>query len=417
MDNSGTFKMMDSKDRVKYDETTNIVTVEETPPKPAEIPISLVKKSNIEGMDLEGAEFELLKDGKVVATAVTDSNGQVDFLADGQPYQLTEGEYSIKETKAIPGHKRDEKEHTFSLDKNLEITSEDGSVTKQDDKLVFTDTNYWKKTDLTFKKTDNEGNPLAGAVFRLTGENLDSGEITTDADGILSFKDLDLQPSGTYTLEEIKAPAGYFLPENPTWTLTLTEDGRKATLKSNEENTEYSDTQHIVFNDEGNNRFDFEKTPITNEKQTVRLSVFKEDSVTKKRLKGAVFTLSSASGTTEQTTDDSGLAVFDDLSTDQTYTLKETQAPDGYILSQQTYTVSFDQESGNWIIHDGEKETKIPSGSDKELSLSITVTNEAKTPLPHTGGIGKGIFMIIGFLLVSGAALWFYKARTKQEVA
>jgi hypothetical protein len=292
MDNSGTFKMMDSKDRVKYDETTNIVTVEETPPKPAEIPISLVKKSNIEGMDLEGAEFELLKDGKVVATAVTDSNGQVDFLADGQPYQLTEGEYSIKETKAIPGHKRDEKEHTFSLDKNLEITSEDGSVTKQDDKLVFTDTNYWKKTDLTFKKTDNEGNPLAGAVFRLTGENLDSGEITTDADGILSFKDLDLQPSGTYTLEEIKAPAGYFLPENPTWTLTLTEDGRKATLKSNEENTEYSDTQHIVFNDEGNNRFDFEKTPITNEKQTVRLSVFKEDSVTKKRLKGAVFTLS-----------------------------------------------------------------------------------------------------------------------------
>jgi LPXTG-motif cell wall-anchored protein len=56
-------------------------------------------------------------------------------------------------------------------------------------------------------------------------------------------------------------------------------------------------------------------------------------------------------------------------------------------------------------------------GSDKELSLSITVTNEAKTPLPHTGGIGKGIFMSIGFLLVFGAALWFYQARTKQEVA
>jgi LPXTG-motif cell wall-anchored protein len=417
MDNSGTFKMMDSKDRVKYGETTNIVTVEETPPKTAEIPISLIKKSNIEEMDLEGAEFELLKDGKVVSTAVTDSNGQVDFLADGQPYQLTEGDYSIKETKAIPGHKRDEKEHPFSLDKNLEITSADGSVTKQDDKLVFTDTNYWKKTDLTFKKTDDEGNALAGAVFRLTGENLDSGEITTDADGILSFKDLDLQPAGTYTLEEIKAPAGYFLPENPTWTLTLTKDGRKATLKSNEGNTEYYDTQHIVFNEEGNNRFDFEKNPLTNEKQTVRLSVYKEDAVTKKRLAGAVFTLSSDSGTAEKTTDDSGLAVFDNLSTDQTYTLKETQAPEGYILSQQTYTVSFDQKSGNWIIQEGEKETKIPSGSDKELTISVTVTNEAKTPLPHTGGIGKGIFMSIGFLLVSGAALWFYKARTKQEVA
>jgi LPXTG-motif cell wall-anchored protein len=417
MNNSGTFKMLDSKDRVKYDETTNIVTVNENPPKPAEIPIRLIKKSNIEGMDLEGAAFELRKDGKVAATAVTDSNGQVDFVSDGQPYQLTAGEYSIKETKAIPGHKQDEKEHAFSLDKNLQLTCADGSVTKQEDQLIFTDTNYWKKTDLTFKKTDNEGNNLAGAVFRLTGDNLDSGEVTTDAQGILSFKELDLQPAGTYTLEEIKAPAGYFLPENPTWTLTFTKDGRKATLKSNEGNTAYSDTQHIVFNDEGNNRFDFEKNPITNEKQTVRLSVFKEDSLTKKRLKGAVFTLDSASGTVNQTTDESGVAVFTELETDKTYILKETQAPNGYLLSQQTYTVFFDEDSGNWIIQDGEKETKISSGKDKELSLSITVPNEAKTPLPHTGGIGKGIFMSIGFLLIFGAALWFYQARKKQEVA
>jgi LPXTG-motif cell wall-anchored protein len=417
MVNSGTFKMMDSKDRAKYDEMTNIVTVNETPPKPADIPLALIKKSDVEHMDLKGAKFELLKNGEVVATAVTDSSGQVNFEANGQPYRLTAGNYSIKETNPIAGHEVDKQEHFFRLDENLMIACKDGSVTKQDDRLIFTNTNYWKTTDLRLAKTNEQGTGLAGATFCLSGENLDSGEVTSDKQGVISFENVDLRPGETYTLEEVKVPAGYFLSENPTWKLSITADGRKATLQNNVGNAEYSDTQHIVFDENGNNQFDFSKNPLINEKQTVNLSVFKEEAITKKRLSGAVFALTSKDHTVEQTSDSDGIAKFNNLDIEKTYTLKETKAPDGYIISQQIYTLSFDKNTGNWLIQGGENESKISCGNDKELELSITVANEVKTPLPHTGGIGKGIFMLLGFLLFSGTALWFYRTRMKQEVA
>ncbi|MFQ9990621.1 prealbumin-like fold domain-containing protein [Ruthenibacterium lactatiformans] len=63
------------------------------------------------------------------------------------------------------------------------------------------------------KKVDMEGNPLAGATFRLTKMNGELvGEYTTGRNGFVTIPELD---PGWYVAVEIKAPDGYKLNNIP----------------------------------------------------------------------------------------------------------------------------------------------------------------------------------------------------------
>ena len=66
---------------------------------------------------------------------------------------------------------------------------------------------------ITILKTDENGKPLSGAEFSLSGSGGKRENITTGADGRVKVSNIT---PGTYTLRETKAPVGYKLNPNPT---------------------------------------------------------------------------------------------------------------------------------------------------------------------------------------------------------
>ena len=72
-----------------------------------------------------------------------------------------------------------------------------------------------------------------------------------------------------------------------------------------------------------------------------------------------------------------------------TYTLKETKAPDGYVLDTNGKTVTI----------------SITDDTDDENKVDITYTNAYGDELPETGGMGTTLFYIVGGLMVAGAAI------------
>ncbi len=78
-----------------------------------------------------------------------------------------------------------------------------------------------KMTNISFYKTDAEGNGLPGAEFTLTNDSTkDIKYATSDKDGLVQFQQL---VAGTYTLTETQAPDGYITPTK-SWKVKVTAD-------------------------------------------------------------------------------------------------------------------------------------------------------------------------------------------------
>lgn len=130
---------------------------------------------------IEGVQFQLLKDGKEVARATTDSQGVATFTG------LYQGHYQLKELVANP--KYIISDATFDVDVEYDKTT------------TKTVTNTPKKGHLKINKTDKDtSEPVSGVTFQLLDE---SGKVvasgTTDTRGELSFRDLRI---GKYQLKE-----------------------------------------------------------------------------------------------------------------------------------------------------------------------------------------------------------------------
>lgn len=108
----------------------------------------------------------------------------------------------------------------------------------------------------TVKKTDPNGNPLAGATFSLTGTGNSIGknfEAVSGNDGIATFD----VPAGFYTLSEKTAPQGY-IKSDKTYEIAIW-DGTVHFYNENAAtaNEQYSDYQQVTFVNEA------EKTTTT----------------------------------------------------------------------------------------------------------------------------------------------------------
>ena len=78
-----------------------------------------------------------------------------------------------------------------------------------------------KMTNISFYKTDAEGNGLPGAEFTLTNDSTkDIKYATSDKDGLVQFQQL---VAGTYTLTETQAPKDYVTPTT-SWKVKVTAD-------------------------------------------------------------------------------------------------------------------------------------------------------------------------------------------------
>lgn len=150
--------------------------------------------------------------------------------------------------------------------------------------------------------------------------------LTTDQEGKASVSDL---PLGTYELVEIIAPEGFV--KNP--------EPQKVTFKYEDQNTPVIEQEVL----------------LKNERQKAKISVVKRDAETKKEIKGAVFGLYAKEdiqvgnqilvkadtliGKAE--TGEDGKATFSfDLPFGKYY-VKELEAPEGYVSSEQVLDVEF----------------------------------------------------------------------------
>ena len=99
------------------------------------------------------------------------------------------------------------------------------------------------------------------------------------------------------------------------------------------------------------------------------------------------------------------------------YTLKETKAPVGYLLSTEKWTITVDgYGKGSVKAKDGSDITKVVStASDGTGTVVFTFTfyNEVFYQLPSTGGSGIYWYSIGGVLLMLAATLILYKNRYK----
>ncbi len=265
--------------------------------------------------------------GTVVATLTTDEKGKAETEA------LYLGKYVIKETKAPNGYLLNPKEFAVTLeyeDQETEIVY--GDVTVPDELA---------KGKIRVKKTDAEtGNGLSGAEFEIrakedivtpdgtvkakAGTVVDT--ITTSDKGTAETKKLYL---GKYEVQETKAPEGYLL-NTQKYPVELI----------------YADQEtEIVYGD----------VTVPDEIAKGKIRITKTDKETNKPIpSGAEFTVTAAEDITTPdgtvraekgtvvatlTTDDKGKAETDKLYLGK-YVIKETKAPEGYLLNPKKFEVT-----------------------------------------------------------------------------
>ena len=305
--------------------------------------------------------------GTVVATLTTDEKGKAETEA------LYLGKYTIKETKAPNGYLVNPKEYEVTLkykDQETEIVY--GDVTVPDELA---------KGKIRVKKTDAEtGNGLSNAEFEIRAKEdivtpdgtvkVKAGTVVdtikTDDKGSAETKVLYL---GKYEVQETKAPEGYLL-NTQKYPVELI----------------YADQEtEIVYGD----------VTVPDEIAKGKIRITKTDKETNKPIpSGAEFTVTAAEDITTPdgtvraekgtvvatlTTDDKGKAETDKLYLGK-YVIKETKAPEGYLLNPKEFEVTLAYKDQTTEIVYGD--VTVPDQPAKG-KIRITKTDaETNKPIP-----------------------------------
>ena len=259
--------------------------VPDTPETPTtDVQILKVRKGTKEG--LAGAVFKVEIDRKTIGHYVTDKNGEIKI-------EKVTGTLSVTEEVPPKGYVLDENNH-----KDVEIRN-------NDEPTVITFANE-EQAQLEVVKIDADtGDKLEGAVIRVAydGGN-DFWDLHTNASGKASLSNLK---SGTYSVKEISAPAGYLL--NDTVQTVKLEAGKTASV-----------------------------TLKNKEKPGILIKKYDED--TGMPLPDAEFSVAKKGGSIvyEGMTDKSGQMKVENLS-EGWYTITEIAAPKGYLIADKSKDV------------------------------------------------------------------------------
>lgn len=295
-------------------------------------------KTDGAGEPLAGAEFGLYNSaGDLAQTTVSKNNGTVSFT------NVTLGNYTIREIKAPQGYIASTHEITATIE-------DDGDFI--DGGTFVNNTIYGS---IRIVKTMQDGtSPLSGAHLALYKE----GEATavaagvSGADGVIVFADI---PYGDYVIRETQAPEGYALSaaEIP---VSVKEDG--VTVEAGSFVNEMSrGSIHIV------------KTS--------------DDGITP--LSGARFALFKSGDTTalaEVVSGVDGVVVFTNVPYGN-YVIRETQAPEGYMLSATEVPVS---------IKDDGLAVDVGSFVNKMIRGSIRIVKTAQDGITPLSGAHFALF-------------------------
>ena len=226
---------------------------------------------------------------------------------------------------------------------------------------------------VNIKKVDEANNEIVLKDAEFTIKDLNGNivkVITTNESGIASAKLV----TGSYTIEETKAPEGYLIINGQ----------QQFTIKP-----EQTESLSLVF---------------TNTKIKGSIEITKVDE-NEKPLKDAEFVIKNEAGevVSKAKTDEDGIVKFIDLPYGK-YTYQEITAPTGYVLDNTEHSFEI-KEDGKVIkvSHTNKKEENKTTTTNKKPSNTTTTTNK-KTSLPKTGGLGlTGVFGVL--ILASGGLL------------
>ena len=277
---------------------------------------------------LKGNKVEILKKDsetkKVLVGAtlvVKDANGkQVDkWISETNAHvlkNLEAGEYTLSEEKAPANYELNKKEVKFTV--------------KNDNKTIIVEMLNTKKEETIVKilKKDSETKePLEGAtlvVRNSKGNEVDKWVSTNEAHILKNLK------VGEYTLSEVKAPTGYVL---------------------NKEEIKFT-----VKNDNKTITVEMLNTPADNP-----VEISKQDITTSKELPGATLVVKDKTGKViDKWVSTNEIHIIKDLNPGD-YTLTETIAPEGYILSKETvkFTVKGDGSVTKVVMYNTPKANTI----------------------------------------------------------
>ncbi|MBQ8616965.1 MAG: hypothetical protein IJ418_05555, partial [Clostridia bacterium] len=251
------------------------------------------KKDAVTGAALEGVQFDIYRDGELIATMITDANGVA--TCNG----LDAGTYTVKE-------------HALPTGYVGELVVLEGTVTS-DVTTVLDATNMPSQSKIKIIKTDSvTGEMLPGAEFSIANAaGIVIGQLITGEDGTTTSGWL---PYGVYTITETKAPDSY-VNRGFSTRIEAYENGKTYTID------------------------------VENEPTKGGIKVIKTDALTQLPIEGVQFDVFKGDilvGT--MTTNAQGIAIIEDLEKG-TYTVKEHALPTGYVgaLAEMTAVVVSDQ--------------------------------------------------------------------------
>ena len=157
-------------------------------------------------MPLEGATFEIRRDGQVLATVKTDVNGNAGL------YDLPKGFYQVVETEPPQGYLRDEQVHEVYIDPTADPTK------------IIREVNIanTKKLSIRIVKIDKETKvPLSGWKFDVYYNDAHLTTVTTNQNGEAMVE--NLQP-GTYRVKETGGDTEHYNMDAGEQTVELVKD-------------------------------------------------------------------------------------------------------------------------------------------------------------------------------------------------
>ena len=247
---------------------------------------------------LPGALIEVMNsEGTLIYREFTDANGEIPDIP------VVPGTYTFREVYAPEGYELNTTEMTFNVDELGNIT---GDTVIRDD-----------YTRIMLVKQDMDGNPLAGVEFGLLRDDEFLVAVAqSDAKGIVTFEKI---PYGKYTIREVQPLPGYLLNDT---VVHLTVD-----------NTFVNPSEPLAV---------IENHPI----EVILHKIDKDN----KPLPGAIFGLFDSDGFLCMTalSDVTGTVKFYYVPYGS-YTIRELEAPDGYLLSQTVIPVEINATYQNSV--------------------------------------------------------------------
>ncbi len=256
-----------------------------------------LKKVDESGSPLAGAIFVILRDGQIIGTEETKSDGTITVS------NVVEGYYEFCEVSAPVG---------FDCDRSpvgVHVNAED---LQGEQTIVVEKMNHHKRSLTITKRNTETGEPVPNTSFHVRGVNLGyENDVVTGADGKATLSDM---PSGCYEIIETDVPAPYLLDTNNRKTVWI--DATK--------------DQDVVV--------DFVNSTHPG------LRLLKIDQQTGEPLSGVLFRIAEVNGGYDEQhfTNAEGLIVLEGLNPGA-YTVQEVKPKNGWVADDTVHTIYLEE--------------------------------------------------------------------------